>query len=179
MKYLFAVTLILSLTYCASNPDSIDAAYVSPLKYANYECDQIAMELDYVGQRTNTLYQSLAAKRRADNWQMGVGLILFWPTLFALEGGDGPDAGEYAQLKGEYEALRTNSVQKRCGLAMQSPDEILDAAREADLAQEVSNEEESVTPLSERLRELDSLLEEGVISEEEHQAARQRALGIQ
>jgi len=110
---------------------------------------------------------------------MGVGLILFWPTLFALEGGDGPDAGEYAQLKGEYEALRTNSVQKRCGLAMQSPDEILDAAREADLAQEVSNEEESVTPLSERLRELDSLLEEGVISEEEHQAARQRALGIQ
>jgi len=110
---------------CASNPDKIDAAYVSPLKYDQYDCSQIAMEMDYVGQRTTTLYQRLKKERKADNWQMGVGLVLFWPTLFALEGGDGPEAAEYAQLKGEYEALRTNGVQKKCGIAGDSPEEIM------------------------------------------------------
>ncbi len=40
------------LTACASNPDKIDAAYVSLLKYRDFDCDQIAMEMDYVGQRT-------------------------------------------------------------------------------------------------------------------------------
>ena len=46
---------------------------------------------------------------------MGVGLILFWPALFALEGGDGPDAEEYRRLKGEVDALQTVSVKKKCG----------------------------------------------------------------
>ena len=39
--------------------------------------------------------------------------ILFWPALFFLEGGDGPEAAEYAQLKGQYEALRTLAVQRK------------------------------------------------------------------
>src|SRR6056297_1147444 len=117
---------------CASNPDKIDAAYVSPLKYDQYDCSQIAMEMDYVSQRTTTLYQRLKKERNADNWQMGVGLVLFWPTLFALEGGDGPEAAEYAQLKGEYEALRINSVQKKCGIVGDSPDEIMEREAKGD-----------------------------------------------
>ena len=181
MKNILILNLLILLISCASNPDSIDAAYVSPLKYAAYDCQQIGMELGYVGQRTNTLYANLRQKRSADNWQMGVGLILFWPTLFALEGGDGADATEYAQLKGEFEALRQNSVEKRCGLALQSPDEILDAARESETeAEEASVDGTRVnTNLSERLRELDELMEQGLISEDEHQLLRRQALGIQ
>ena len=56
---------------------------------------------------------------------MGVGLVLFWPTLFFLEGGDGPEASEYTQLKGEFEALRINSVQKKCEIDALSPEEVL------------------------------------------------------
>jgi hypothetical protein len=115
---------------CASNPDKIDAAYVSPLKYKDYDCDQIAMEMDHVENRTNTLYQNLQKERKADNWQMGIGLVLFWPTLFALEGGDGPQAAEYSQLKGEYEALRQTSVQKKCGIESRSPEEIIKDSEE-------------------------------------------------
>ncbi|MDP2091786.1 MAG: metal ABC transporter ATP-binding protein, partial [Pseudohongiella sp.] len=122
---------VLALSACASNPDNISAAYVSPLRYSSYDCGQIGTEIGYINQRTNTLYSSLAAKRKADNWQMGVGLVLFWPTLFALEGGDGADAAEYAQLKGEFEALRLVSTEKRCNIAMQSPDEILNAASQS------------------------------------------------
>ena len=121
MKKLITCLGVSMLVACASNPSDIDAAYVSPLKYKDYDCDQLAMEMDYVGQRTTKLYQRLKDERKADNWQMGVGLVLFWPALFFLEGGDGPEAAEYAQLKGEFEALRDNSVTKKCGIETKSP----------------------------------------------------------
>jgi hypothetical protein len=177
MKNTLISVFFVSLISCASNPDSIDAAYISPLKYATYDCEQIGLELGYVGQRTNTLYASLRQKRSADNWQMGVGLLLFWPTLFALEGGDGADAAEYAQLKGEFEALRQNSIEKRCGLALRSPDEILDAARDAETVQ--AEDSPAITDLAQRLRELDELREQGLITENEHRQLRDQALGIQ
>jgi hypothetical protein len=123
------------LTACASNPDKIDAAYVSPLKYKDYDCDQIAMEMDYVGQRTTKLYARLKKERGKDNAQMGVGLLLFWPALFFLEGGDGPEAAEYSQLKGEYEALRENSVQKKCSITSKSPEELMKEAAEQEKAE--------------------------------------------
>ena len=55
-------------------------------------------------------------KKTADNdaAQMGVGLILFWPVLFFLEGGDGPQAAEYARLKGERDALEEVAIFKKC-----------------------------------------------------------------
>lgn len=58
---------------------------------------------------------------------MGVGLVLFWPTLFMLEGGDGPEAAEYARLKGEYEALRKVAIEKKCDLSLlpPSPEELI------------------------------------------------------
>lgn len=127
---IMAVSIL--VTACASNPDKIDAAYVSPLKYQNYDCQQIGMEMDYIGNRTSKLYQRMKSERTKDNWQMGVGLILFWPALFALEGGDGPEASEYSQLKGEFEALRQTSVQKKCDLNFKSPDEIIKENAEKD-----------------------------------------------
>lgn len=58
---------------------------------------------------------------------MGIGLLVFWPSLFLLEGGDGPEASEYARLKGTYEALRTVAVQKKCSLEIlpPSPEELI------------------------------------------------------
>ena len=41
---------------------------------------------------------------------------MFWPTLFLLEGGDGPEAAEYAQLRGEYKTLNDVSIAKKCGM---------------------------------------------------------------
>lgn len=104
-------------TACASSPNKIPAQYVSPVQYSTYDCDQITLEQAALERRTGELYQSLKKQSDGDKWQMGVGLVLFWPALLALEGGDGPEATEYARLRGEYEALRVNSVQKKCGLA--------------------------------------------------------------
>jgi hypothetical protein len=51
-------------------------------------------------------------KETADAAQVGVGLILFWPALFLVEGGDGAEAQEHSRLKGEKEAIERVSIQK-------------------------------------------------------------------
>ena len=126
MKKIAVLTLIPTLILgCASNPDKISASYVSPYKYKDYDCDQIMMEMDYVSKNTVRLYQRLSKEQKSDQGQMAVGLLLFWPALFFLEGGDGPEAVQYADLKGEHEALRQASVKKRCEIDSVPPEEII------------------------------------------------------
>lgn len=111
---LTAAVLATVLTGCATDPKKISAAYVSPTKYRPFDCDQLATESEHIERRSIELFHSMKKEADADKWQMGVGLILFWPVLFALEGGDGPEAAEYSRLKGEYEAVRVSSVEKKC-----------------------------------------------------------------
>ena len=56
-----------------------------------------------------------SSKATTDAVATGVGVILFWPTLFLIKG-DGSTAAEVARLKGEMEAIEQVSVQKRCGI---------------------------------------------------------------
>jgi hypothetical protein len=119
-KYILCV-FILVLAGCASSPDKIAASSVSTLQYEDHNCKQIAMELDRVERKTNELYYRLDKTSGNDNAQMAVGMILFWPALFFLEGGDGPEAAEYARLKGELDALETVSIHKKCGLKFPEP----------------------------------------------------------
>lgn len=118
------------LTGCASDPDKLTTAYVSPLTYRDYDCEQIGMEMEHVSARTGALYAQLRGERIGDNWQMGIGLVLFWPALFFLEGGDGPEAAEYSRLKGEFEALRQAAVGKKCSVTARSPEDIMREAAE-------------------------------------------------
>ena len=45
-----------------------------------------------------------------------VGMVLFWPSLFFL-GGTKEQESQYAQLRGEYQALEQVSIQKKCMLS--------------------------------------------------------------
>ena len=117
MKYrVMPIAISLILAGCASDPDGMGAAHVSTLKYQDYDCKQIGMELDNVSRKASNLHGQLKNKSTGDTVAMGAGLILFWPALFFLEGGDGADAVEYKRLKGEMEALEDISVQKKCGI---------------------------------------------------------------
>ncbi len=116
MKKYLSLALLLLVSACASSPDSMTPSYVSPLQYRKYDCDQIGEEAANIERRVSELYGTLDKKASNDSVQMGVGLVLFWPTLFFLEGGDGADAAEYKRLRGEYDALQEASVQKKCGL---------------------------------------------------------------
>lgn len=116
MKKKIAILLTVLVAGCATQPSNLSATHVPVLAYANYDCDQLVSEAVHINRRISELYTSLKKKADNDAVQMGIGLLLFWPTLFALEGGDGPEATEYSNLKGSYEAIRQVSIQKKCPL---------------------------------------------------------------
>ena len=105
-----SVLLVFFLAGCASQPDTLATQHISPEQYQDLDCVQISMEMERTSQRISELYKSLKKTADDDAAQMGVGLILLWPTLFFLEGGDGPQAAEYSRLKGEYEALESAAI---------------------------------------------------------------------
>lgn len=120
MRYALIVGLSLALLQgCATSSQGIAARSVSPLQYQGFNCEQIAMEMARVSSRATEMARQVDAEADADAWQLGVGLVLFWPALFFLEGGDGPQAQEYATLKGEYDALAQAGTIKSCGLPVQ------------------------------------------------------------
>ena len=87
----------------------------------------MVQEMTYVSEESNRLFTSLDKKASDDSVQMGLGMILFWPALFFLEG-DGPEAAEYAQLKGDFKALRKASIMKNCSVEAfpPSPEELIE-----------------------------------------------------
>ena len=121
MKKALAIAVAAILSGCASDPASISAASVSPVQYSGYDCAQVIADLDRVTKRANELNAELTKKADNDTAQMTVGMILFWPALFFLEGGDGPEAAEYARLKGEKEALEKTAISKQCELPKPAP----------------------------------------------------------
>ncbi len=121
IKGFVTVALLAMAVYgCATQPEELAAQSVSPLQYQSYTCGQIAAEMARTSRRINELYATLKKTADNDQAQMAVGMILLWPTLFWLEGGDGPQAVEYSRLKGEYEALETVSIQKSCSVPASS-----------------------------------------------------------
>jgi hypothetical protein len=114
-KIHIAITMALSAPAgCAHSTDEIPTQYISPLVYEDYDCRQIGGEIERVNRRVNQLAGSIDKNAQGDAVAMGVGLILFWPALFFIDG-DSPEAHEYGRLKGEYEALEKVSIKKNCG----------------------------------------------------------------
>jgi outer membrane lipoprotein-sorting protein len=101
------------LSGCATAGKDIAATYVSPVQYSNYDCDQLRQELNRIHGRVNQLTGRLDEAASNDKAIMGVGMILFWPALFAL-GGTKQQEAELSRLKGEYDALQSASNSKKC-----------------------------------------------------------------
>ena len=130
MKYVWTILVALLTVGCASQPEKITAAYVPSIQYQDYTCTQIAAEVARVSRRVQELNGVLKKKADDDAAQMAIGMILFWPALFFLEGGDGPESVEYSQLKGEYEALEVAAVEKDCAMASNASEgELIEAAQ--------------------------------------------------
>ena len=119
MKKIIAVVLSAAmLTACATAPDKIQGAYVSPMQYSGYDCDQIRSELLRVSSRVREVAGAQKAKADSDAIAMGVGLFLFWPALFFLANGSDRQE-ELARLKGDYDALEQAAIQKKCPVAQE------------------------------------------------------------
>ena len=117
-KIITSIVAASLLTACASNPENITAAYVSPGQYNSYNCAQLREEASRVSVRAAQITGAQSSKASSDAVVMGAGLILFWPALFFIKG-DGTTAAEVARLKGEMEAVEQASIHKKCGIHFQ------------------------------------------------------------
>ena len=118
MKRILAICFILG--GCASKSSDISASYVSPIMYQNHTCPQLAQEAQGVSSRAAQVSGAQDQKRTNDAIATGVAVVVFWPAAF-LVGGDGPQAAELANLKGQMNAIEQASIQKRCGIQFQRP----------------------------------------------------------
>ena len=105
----------LAVTACASGSDKIAATYVSPIQYASYSCRQIGEESQRLSSRAAQAAGVQDKKRTNDAVVTTVGVIVFWPALFFIDG-DNQQTAELARLKGEMEAVEQASIQKNCGI---------------------------------------------------------------
>ena len=98
---------------CATPPGKINADYVSPVVYSKMDCEAKAVELGRVESRISSLGKRLEDKASSDAAVTAVGMILFWPSLFFIDG-DGASAQEYARLKGEKDAILLSMKESGC-----------------------------------------------------------------
>ena len=110
-----AVAIGLALGGCASPSANIAASYTSPIQYQSYDCAQLESEAQRVHGLANQLAGRLDEAASNDKVLMGVGMVLFWPVLFAL-GGTKQQEADYARLNGEYSALQQAMIAKKCDL---------------------------------------------------------------
>jgi len=81
----------------ATNPSEITSAYTSEVKYMSFSCDQLAQEINSLARRENALVRAQEQRRKSGKLQA------FW-TGFG--NGDGVEAAELANVRGEKEAVR-------------------------------------------------------------------------
>jgi len=84
----------------------ITGSYTSGLKYESYECSRLSVELDSLARRENQLV--IAQEQRIKTSQTQA----FW---WGFGQGDGIEASELANVRGEKEAVRSAIEAKNCG----------------------------------------------------------------
>lgn len=111
-----ALISFLSASGCATPPDDITATYVSPYNYTGYSCSKVITRMNSILMQTTDLYKKLKKKSDLDEAQAAGAWFIFLPAALFLEGGDGSEAEEYSNMKGDYEALRIAAAQKKCNV---------------------------------------------------------------
>ena len=113
-----AVAASILLSGCATNPNQISAAYVSPVLYQNLTCAQLAQEAQRDSNAAAAATGAQSNQASKDAVMTTVGVVLFWPALFFI-GGDKGNAAEVARLKGEMQAIEQANISKNCGITFQ------------------------------------------------------------
>ena len=178
MKKAVSAILIgtVALSGCATSSRDVATNYTSPMQFQSYDCDQLASETQRIQTRVNQLSGRLDEAASNDKAIMGVGLILFWPALFAL-GGTKQQEADYARLKGEYEAIQQSAILKKCPgmVATTTATQNTQSSAPTDAQPAIAGVAIAPQTTSQKLTELKRLHEAGLISTEVY-VARQKVI---
>jgi len=119
MKVLLAIFAAMFLVACAPHSDEIRANEVSVEPYQDLSCTEIHAQLNTNIIKLKALAGSIDKAAETDEAQTAVGVVIFWPILFALEGSETPESEIYAQLRGECMALEHTAILKDCKAAVE------------------------------------------------------------
>lgn len=103
-----AFTPLVALSGCMNMPtpaSQITGSYTSGLRYENYDCSRLGIELDSLARRENQLV--IAQEQRIKTSQTQA----FW---WGFGQGDGIEASELANVRGEKETVRKAMETKAC-----------------------------------------------------------------
>ena len=104
----FAVVTSAFLAGCLNMPtppSQITGSYTSGLKYESFDCSRLAAELDSLARRENQLVFAQEQRIKTSQTQA------FW---WGYGQGDGIEASELANVRGEKEAIRKAMEVKDC-----------------------------------------------------------------
>jgi hypothetical protein len=118
MRKLGIVALGAALGGCASSASDIAPAYVSPVMYQSYTCQQLGLEAQGISQRAATLSGAQDSQRTKDGLVTAAAIVVFWPAAFFV-GGDKQTAAELANMKGQMVAIEQASIAKKCNIQFQ------------------------------------------------------------
>ena len=88
-----------------TNPSQITGAYVSGLNYEAFDCSRLSAELGSLSRRENQLVSAQQQRIKTSETQA------FW---YGYGQGDGIEASELANVRGEREAVRKAMDVKTC-----------------------------------------------------------------
>lgn len=112
MRSFIALSVVLALSGCMNMPtptSQITGSHASSLRYEQFDCSSLGAEVDSLARRENQLV--VAQEQRIKTSQMQA----FW---WGFGQGDGMEAAELANVRGEKETIRTAMESKRCNPAM-------------------------------------------------------------
>jgi hypothetical protein len=115
MRILGIVVLGAALGGCASSSADITPAYVSPVAYQGYTCQQLALEAQSISTRAASLSGAQDSQRTKDQWSTAAAVVIFWPAAFFV-GGDKQTAAELSLMKGQMVAVEQASIAKKCNI---------------------------------------------------------------
>ena len=107
-KQILVVIALALLAGCMNMPTApaqITGAYVSGLKYENFDCSRLSAELGSLSRRENQLVIAQQQRIKTSETQA------FW---YGYGQGDGIEASELANVRGEREAVRGAMDAKAC-----------------------------------------------------------------
>jgi hypothetical protein len=118
MRKFGMVALAAALGGCASSSSEIAPAYVSPVAYQSYTCQQLGLEAQSISTRAATLSGAQDSQRSKDGLVTAAAIVVFWPAAFFV-GGDKQTAAELSQMKGQMVAIEQASIAKKCAIQFQ------------------------------------------------------------
>lgn len=99
---------ILAIAACAKTPESIAPAYVSPMTYSGYTCQQLQSEAIRVDEALSRASAQQNDARQSDT----VGVILLGLPVSSLSGGNVSD--QIAYLKGHKDTIQRSQITNNC-----------------------------------------------------------------